>query len=121
MGIGSNVPIGGATSPPLARAQESARSRRTSWTTATLSAGRCRSAPTIARHQMPSTGASSLNCTQRTPAGSTLRGEGARMAHRYGQPIMVTRAADGMPASFRWRDAEYVISEVFATWHLRDL
>ncbi len=43
------------------------------------------------------------------------------MAHRYGQPIMVTRAADGMPASFRWRDAEYVISEVFATWHLRDL
>jgi uncharacterized protein DUF6504 len=42
------------------------------------------------------------------------------MAHRYGQPIMMTRAADGMPASFRWRDAEYAVAEVFSKWHLMD-
>jgi hypothetical protein len=42
------------------------------------------------------------------------------MAHRYGHPIAVTRAADGMPTHFRWRDAHYPVAEVFATWHLRD-
>ncbi len=42
------------------------------------------------------------------------------MAHRYGQPIAVTRAADSTPASFRWRNASYAIAEVIVTWHLRD-
>jgi hypothetical protein len=41
-------------------------------------------------------------------------------ALRYGQPIAVTRAADGTLASFRWRDCEYEVAEVFSTWHLLD-
>ena len=42
------------------------------------------------------------------------------MAHRYGHPVKVRRRADGTPVSFRWRDAEYAVAEVFATWHLMD-
>jgi len=42
------------------------------------------------------------------------------MAHRYGHPVKVRRRADGMPASFRWRDARYPVAEVFETWHLMD-
>jgi hypothetical protein len=42
------------------------------------------------------------------------------MAHRYDHPVAVTRAADGMPASFRWRDVYYPVAEVFDTWHLMD-
>jgi uncharacterized protein DUF6504 len=42
------------------------------------------------------------------------------MAHRYCQPIAVTRAAAGTPARFRWRDAEYPVAEVFDTWHPMD-
>jgi hypothetical protein len=42
------------------------------------------------------------------------------MAHRYGHPVAVRRRADGMPASFRWRDCEYVVAEVFSVWHLQD-
>jgi len=42
------------------------------------------------------------------------------MAHRYGHPVAVTRAADGTPASFRWRGSEWPVSEVFETWHLMD-
>jgi hypothetical protein len=42
------------------------------------------------------------------------------MAHHYGHPISVTLAPNGQPASFRWRDCFYPISEVFATWHRKD-
>ncbi len=42
------------------------------------------------------------------------------MAHRYSHPIAVTRAADGTPASFCWRDVGYPIAEVFDMWHLMD-
>ena len=42
------------------------------------------------------------------------------MALHYSHPIAVTRAADGTPTSFRWRDAEYAIAEFFRTWHLQD-
>jgi hypothetical protein len=48
-------------------------------------------------------------------------GKGAAwcMAHRYGHPIHVTCAA-GQPSRFSWRDAQYTVAEVLATWHLRD-
>jgi hypothetical protein len=42
------------------------------------------------------------------------------MAHRYSLPIAVTRGADGMPTSFRWRGEEWHIAEIFETWHLMD-
>ncbi|SRR5258705_6497586 len=42
------------------------------------------------------------------------------MAHCYGQPIAVTRAADATPASFLWRNSDYAVAEVFTTWHLMD-
>ncbi len=42
------------------------------------------------------------------------------MAHRYGQPIAVTCPADWTQASFRWRGAEWPVSEVFETLHLID-
>ena len=42
------------------------------------------------------------------------------MAHRYGQPVAVIRAADGTPAHIRWQGSVYAIAEVFATWHLMD-
>jgi uncharacterized protein DUF6504 len=40
------------------------------------------------------------------------------MAHRYGHPVAVIRAADGTPAYFRWKGSEWPVSEVFETWHL---
>jgi Family of unknown function (DUF6504) len=40
------------------------------------------------------------------------------MAHRYGHPVAVIRAADGTPAHFRWKGSEWPVSEVFDTWHL---
>ena len=42
------------------------------------------------------------------------------MAHRYGQPVAVIRAADGTPAHFRWKGSEWPASAVFETWHLMD-
>jgi len=42
------------------------------------------------------------------------------MAHRYGHPLAVIRAADGMLAHFRWRRSELPVSEVFEMWHLMD-
>src|SRR5260221_150800 len=42
------------------------------------------------------------------------------MAHRYGHPVVVIRAADGTPAHFRWKGSEWPVSEVFDTWHLMD-
>ncbi len=42
------------------------------------------------------------------------------MAHQYGQPVAVIRAADGTPAHFRWKGSEWPVSEVFETWHLMD-
>lgn len=42
------------------------------------------------------------------------------MAHRYGHPVAVTRAADGTPAHFRWCGSEWPVSEVFETRHLMD-
>jgi hypothetical protein len=34
--------------------------------------------------------------------------------------VLVTCAADGTPASFHWRDQEWLVAEVFETWHLMD-
>ena len=42
------------------------------------------------------------------------------MAHRYGHPVKVKRAADGSLVSFRWQGSMYAIAEVFSTWHLMD-
>ena len=41
------------------------------------------------------------------------------MARRYGHIIHVTCVA-GQPSWFNWRNAYYVVAEIFATWHLRD-
>lgn len=42
------------------------------------------------------------------------------MAHRYGLPITVKRAADGTPAALTWRGQTYPVCEVLGTWHLMD-
>src|SRR5262249_35630481 len=42
------------------------------------------------------------------------------MAHRYGEPVLVTLDAGREPAAFRWRGVTYAVTEVLARWHLRD-
>jgi hypothetical protein len=44
------------------------------------------------------------------------------MAHRYGQPVAVTRAVDGTPAHFRWKGSEWPVSKVVldVTYDLRE-
>lgn len=47
------------------------------------------------------------------------------MAHRYGQMILIRRAANeradtGAPAAFAWRGVWYQVDAVLATWRLRD-
>ena len=41
------------------------------------------------------------------------------MAHRYRHAVRVT-CADELPHQFRWREREYTVAEILATWHLRD-
>jgi hypothetical protein len=41
------------------------------------------------------------------------------MAHQYLQPIQMTTRAD-RPISFTWRGMEYHITEILASWRLRD-
>ena len=42
------------------------------------------------------------------------------MAHRYGEPVPVTLAPDGTPATFTWRGTRYTVVEVLGKWHLMD-
>jgi hypothetical protein len=51
---------------------------------------------------------------------STGGEDGIPITHAYHHPIQVTHAADGKPATLRWRGITYRVLHVNEPWHLMD-